>query len=270
MKKVASRAYVWLIYLFLYLPILVLIVFSFNDSKSTAKFTGFTLHWYTDLFRDRDLLMAMLHTLEIALLASIIATVLGTAAAIGIRSMGKAGRSVMMNLTYLPVVNPEIVTGVSLMLLFVFLGGLLGFQQGFGTVLIAHVTFCTPYVILNVLPKLRQMDISQYEAAQDLGCSPGKAFFKAVIPQILPGIISGALMAFTFSLDDFMITYFTNGAGFETLPTMIFSMVRRRVSPKINALSTLIFVIVLLMLILINIKDIRREKRERKQEKRAV
>ena len=179
----------------------------------------------------------------------------------GISKFGKRARGVIMNVTYLPVLNPEIVTGISMMLLFVYFKNLFGFRMGFGTVLIAHVTFCLPYVILNVLPKLRQMDQSLFEAAMDLGCHPMAAFFKVVIPQIMPGITAGFLMAFTISLDDFVVTYFTSGSGFKMLPVTIYSMVKKKVNPQINALSTIIFLIVLALLAVMNIVEARRAKR---------
>ena len=261
MKKSISKIYIGLIFLFLYAPILVLIVNSFNLSKNRAKFTGFSLKWYPELFKDSEIMAALFNTLTIALIASIIATILGTVAALAITKFKRRTRSVVMNVTYIPVISPEIVTGISLMLLFVFFSKAFGLEQGFITVLIAHITFCVPYVILNVLPKLRQMDDSIYEAALDLGCPPAKAFIKVVIPEILPGIISGFLMAFTFSLDDFVITYFTSGTGFQTLPVAIYSMTRRRVSPKINALSTIMFIVILLVLILMNVTDSKKSKK---------
>lgn len=267
MKKVASRLYLGLIFVFLYAPILVLIAFSFNESKNRAHFTGFSLKWYQELFRDEEMFGALLASLVVALAASAIATLLGTAAAVGMSNMKKLPRSVMMNVTYLPVVNPEIVMGVSLMLLFLFFENSLGINRGFGTVLIAHVSFCLPYVVLNVMPKLRQMDKSIYEAAQDLGCSPGQAFRKVVIPEIMPGIFSGFIMAFTFSLDDFIVTLFASGPKFVTLPLAIYAETKRKVRPTINALSTIIFLVVLTALIVYNVVDAKQQKklRERKR-----
>ena len=259
--RVGSRVYVGLCMLFLYAPILVLIVFSFNESKSRAFFTGFTFKWYRQLFENELIMTSLFNSLLIALLASAISAVVGTAAAVGISKFGKRARGVIMNVTYLPVLNPEIVTGISMMLLFVYFKNLFGFRMGFGTVLIAHVTFCLPYVILNVLPKLRQMDQSLFEAAMDLGCHPMAAFFKVVIPQIMPGITAGFLMAFTISLDDFVVTYFTSGSGFKMLPVTIYSMVKKKVNPQINALSTIIFLIVLALLAVMNIVEARRAKR---------
>ena len=247
--------------IFLYAPILVLIVFSFNESKSRAFFTGFTFKWYQQLFENELIMTSLFNSLLIALLASVISAVVGTMAAVGISKFGKRARGVIMNVTYLPVLNPEIVTGISMMLLFVYFKNLFGFRLGFGTVLVAHITFCLPYVILNVLPKLRQMDQSLFEAALDLGCNPLLAFFKVVIPQIMPGITAGFLMAFTISLDDFVVTYFTSGSGFKMLPVTIYSMVKKKVNPQINALSTIIFLIVLALLVIMNVVEARRAKR---------
>lgn len=272
MKKFIKNFYLAICFLFLYAPIIVLIVFSFNESKNRATFTGFTLKWYRELFSDKLVMTSLWNTLIVAALASIIATVIGTIAAIGINNMKKGMKSAVMNMTYLPVVNPEIITGISLMLFFVMisnsvsaLGKLFNqdwrFEQGFATVLIAHVSFCLPYIILNVLPKLRQMDIHLYEAALDLGCRPYQAFMKVVLHEIMPGIISGALMAFTFSLDDFVITYFTSGSSFQTLPVTIYSMTRMKVNPRINALSAVMFLVVLALLLLMNIKNSRTQKK---------
>ncbi|MBS1473850.1 ABC transporter permease [Massiliimalia massiliensis] len=265
MKKAVTKGYVLLILLFLYAPIFVLIAFSFNESKSRANFTGFTFHWYEELFKDNLIMTSLGNTLLIAVLASVFATILGTAAALGIKNMKKRARSVCMNVTYMPVINPEIVMGISMMLLFVFICQMFDWELGMITVLIAHITFCVPYVILNVLPKLRQMDQNTYEAALDLGCTPFSAFFKVVIPEILPGIMSGFLMAFTFSLDDFIITYFTNGSSFQTLPVTIYAMTRKKVNPKINALSTILFLAVLILLIVMNVRQARSEKNKEKQ-----
>lgn len=259
--RLGSKIYIVLCMLFLYAPILVLIVFSFNESKSRALFTGFTFKWYQQLFENELIMTSLFNSLLIALLASAISAVVGTAAAVGISKFGKRARGAIMNVTYLPVLNPEIVTGISMMLLFVYFKNLFGFRMGFGTVLIAHVTFCLPYVILNVLPKLRQMDQSLFEAAMDLGCNPLSAFFKVVIPQIMPGITAGFLMAFTISLDDFVVTYFTSGSGFKMLPVTIYSMVKKKVNPQINALSTIIFLIVLALLVVMNVVEARRAKR---------
>ncbi len=272
--KWLSKTYVGLVLAFLYAPILVLIVFSFNQSKSRGAWTGFTLGWYQKLFTNDTIIQALINTMFVAVVSSVVATALGTLAAIGIANMKKWQRGLVMNVTYMPVINPEIVTGVSLMLLFVFLRSVLSYlnakfgwnlqlEFGFVTLILAHITFNVPYVILNVLPKLRQMDTFVYEAALDLGCSPSQAFFKVVIPEIMPGILSGFLMSFTYSLDDFIISYFVAGATSQTLPIVIFSMTRRKVSPEINALSTIIFVVVLAVLLVVNLYDSRREKENR-------
>lgn len=258
-RKIGSKIYIALVMLFLYLPIAVLILYSFNDGK-TSVWKGFTLKWYVELFNNSAIMTALSNTIIIAVLASVISTVLGTLAAIGIYNMKKPVRTIVTNVSNFPIINPEIVTGVSFMLLFAFLGNLFDFEMGFATVLIAHISFCTPYVILNVMPKLRQMDNSLYEAALDLGCNQWQAFFKAVLPEIMPGIVSGMLMAFTYSLDDFVITYFTRGPKFQTLPIEIYTMLKRRISPTINALSTLLFVVTIAILIVVNIRERRLEK----------
>ena len=255
--KIILRIYIFLIFVFLYAPIAVLIIFSFNDSKSRSVWSGFTLKWYYRLFQNKQILTALSNTLIIAIIASICATIIGTFAAIGIMNLNKFTKTMFMNITNLPMVNPEIVTGVSLMLLFVFMYSKFGiFKPGLLTLITAHTTFCLPYVILSVTPKLKQMDKHLYEAAQDLGCSPFKAFRKAIIPQIMPGIITGMMMAFTLSIDDFVISYFTSGTT-QTLPIAIYSMTRKIVSPEINALSTILFVIVLSLLIVINLRQIK-------------
>lgn len=258
-RKLGSKIYVALVMVFLYLPIAVLILYSFNDGK-TSVWKGFTLKWYYELFNNSAIMTSLYNTLIIAVLAALVSTVLGTLAAIGIYNMKKPVRSLVTNVSNIPIINPEIVTGVSFMLLFAFLGTLFNFEMGFATVLIAHISFCTPYVILNVIPKLRQMDYSIYEAALDLGCNPRQAFFKTVMPEIMPGVISGMLMSFTYSLDDFVITYFTRGPKFQTLPIEIYTMLRRRISPTINALSTLLFIITIAILIIVNVWERRAEK----------
>ncbi len=244
-----------LVLLFLYIPIFVLIVFSFNVTKSRSVFSGFTFDWYIKLFHNKLIMTSLLNTIIVAVAASVLATVLGTAAAIGINKMKKLPKTLVMQGTNIPIVNPEIVMGVSLMLLFVFFAARMNFELGFVTLIIAHITFDVPYVILNIMPRFRQMNPHLYEAAQDLGCSPVSAFFKVILPEILPGIISGFLMAFTFSLDDFVVSYFTIGATSQTLPITIYSMTRRKVSPEINALSTIIFVVVVTVLVIKNIAE---------------
>lgn len=261
-KSWLSRSYIALVMIFLYAPIAVMIVFSFNDSKSRSHWAGFSWRWYERLMTNDMVLKALTITLVVAAISAVVATLLGTAAAIGIYAMKKGSRTMVMNFTYLPVVNPEIVMGVSLMLLFV----LCSVNLGFVTLIIAHITFNLPYVILSVMPKLRQMDHHIYEAALDLGCTPFQGFIKVMLPEIMPGIMTGFLMAITFSLDDFNISYFVSGDRWQTLPVYIYSMTRRRISPEVNALSTIIFIIVLLVLIIVNIHDAKREKEMKRKE----
>lgn len=246
--KFIKKFYTALIFLFLYAPIIVLIIFSFNSSKSRGNWDGFTFNWYIELFQDRQIMSALYVTLAVAVLSSIIATAIGTAAAIGIHNMNKLNKAVIMNLTYLPVLNADIVTGISLMLLLIFFNIKLGFMS----LLLAHITFNIPYVILSVLPKLKQLNKHIYEAALDLGASPVYALRRIIIPEIKPGIITGFLLAFTLSLDDFVISFFTTGSGVANLSITIYSMARRGINPKINALSTIMFLTVLLLLIVVN------------------
>ena len=253
-KHIASKIYTTLIMLFLYLPIFVLIIFSFDEGKTTV-WKGFSLKWYEELFRDDNIINALGNSLLVAVLASLFATVLGTAAAIGINNFKGKRRLVIQSVSNIPIISPDIVMGVSLMLLFTFLGVLFNFEMGFFTVLIAHICFCVPFVVLNVMPRIRKMDQSIYDAALDLGCNQWQAFYKVVIHELMPGIFSGLLMSFTYSLDDFIITYFTRGAKFQNLSIEIYSMTHRRISPKINALSALLFLAVLIIMILINIRE---------------
>ncbi len=259
MKKKSQKIYFAVIMAFLYLPILYLIAYSFNDGK-TSVWKGFTWKWYSALFNDAQIMGSLYNTLIIALLASVIATILGTAAAIGIYNFKGGVRSAIQNVSNIPIINPEIVTGVSLMLLFTFAGTLMGFEMGFWTVLLAHIGFCTPYVILNVTPRIKQMDSSLYEAALDLGCTPVQAFFKVVMHELMPGIFSGFLISFTYSLDDFVITYFTRGSRFQTLPVQIYTMTHQRINPKANALSALLFVVIFAVLIISNVVSSRKDK----------
>ena len=248
MKKTVRNIYLGLILFLMYAPIVTLIVLSFNASKSRAKWGGFTLKWYASLFQDKAIMTALYNTLIIALLSAVLAAVVGTAASIGINAMKGRSKTIMMGITNIPILNSEIVTGISLMLLFIAFRVTLGFS----TILLAHITFCIPYVILSVMPKLKQTSKSTYEAAQDLGAGPVSAFFKVVFPDILPGIVSGFLMAFTMSLDDFIITHFTKGPGVDTLSTKIYAEVRKGIRPEMYALSTLLFVSVLVLMILVN------------------
>ena len=258
-----------LVFLFLYLPIAVLIIFSFNDSKSRTVWSGFSLHWYEELFQDEEILSAFSTTLTVSVLAAVIATVLGTAAAIGFHSMRRKPRHLLMTINNIPMTNADIITGVSLMLLFVFTGNLLGFSLGFGTLLVAHITFNIPYVVLAVLPKLRQLNPNLGEAAMDLGATPWQAFWKVLMPELRPGILNGLLIAFTLSIDDFVISYFTAGSEVSTLAMQIYAMTRKRISPEINALSTILFVTVLGLLLIVNLREMRQSKLEEKR-KRAL
>ncbi len=269
-----SKIYIALILLFLFAPIAVLVVFSFNASQSTSELAGFSLKWYGELFKNSEILSAFKNSLILAVTASAIATVLGTAAAFGIHHMKKKWlKQSLMTATNIPMMNPEIITGISLMFLFVFVGAQLGLSTklNFWTMLIAHVTFCLPYVILNVLPKLKQMDKALPEAALDLGCTPLQSFFMVQLPAILPGVFTGMIMAFTMSLDDFVISYFTSGVDFQTLPVLIYSMTKKNVKPTIYALSTIIFIMVFVLLLITNREknsDARLKSAQKKDEKR--
>ena len=256
--KVSSKIYSAIIFLFLFAPIVILLVFSFNSTKSLSVFSGFSLRWYKELFSDSATLEAVRNTLLLALSATVISTVIGTAAALGIdRLRSRWYRRIMRTVTDIPMTNPDIITGISLMLMFVFVGRIFGAANSlsFWTMLIAHVTFCLPYVILQVLPKLQQMDKALPEAAMDLGCTPLQAFWKVELPEMLPGIVTGAIMAFTLSLDDFVISYFTSGTGFETLPVRIYSMTKKTVTPTMYALATIIFFVTLTLLLINNVID---------------
>lgn len=256
--KLSSKIYTALVFAFLFAPIVILLVFSFNESKSLSVFSGFSLKWYKELFNDRITLESLKNSIVLAVSATAISTVMGTAGAFGIQRLRRKWHKTAMNtVTNIPMVNPDIITGISMMLVFVFVGRIFGAATSlnFWTILIAHVTFCTPYVILQVLPKLRQMDSALIEAAQDLGCTPTGAFFKVTLPAILPGVITGAIMAFTLSLDDFVITYFTSGPDMQTLPIHIYSMTKKTVTPKMYALATIIFFVTLALLVLNNLTD---------------
>ena len=247
-KTILQKLYITLIFICLYAPIVTLIVLSFNASKTRAKWGGFTLKWYGALFQNRDILQALFNTLLIALIASVASTIIGTVACIAIMSLKKRSRAIIMGVTNIPMLNAEIVTGISLMLLFISFG----LKFGLGTILLSHITFCIPYVILSVMPRMRQINPYTYEAALDLGARPVSGFFKVVFPDILPGVLSGFLMAFTMSLDDFIITHFTKGAGVDTLSTKIYTEVKKGIKPEMYALSTIIFLIVLVLLLLVN------------------
>ena len=275
MKKgrLLANAYLVLVFGFLYVPIAVLIAFSFNESKSRTVFTGFTFKWYQNLFHNDMVLKSLGVSLGVAFAAACIATVVGTLAAIGISSMNKRARGAVMAVSYVPVVNPEIITGVSLMLLFVMaqnfgIGGESGIF-GWTTLLIAHITFNIPYVIFNVGPKLRQLDPSLYNAALDLGCTPKQAFMKVIMPQLSPAILSAFLICLTYSIDDFMISYFNSGT-MQTLPIAIYSMTRKKVSPEINALSAVIFCVILAIILISNAADSRAYRRNQNAIRKAM
>ena len=272
MKKhyIPSRLFTLLVYIFLYAPIVLLIVFSFNATKSNRVWGGFSTQWYVELFHNTRLLGALRTTIILSVLAAVIATILGTAAAIGFYSMRRRSRSVFLAVNNIPLTNADIITGVSMMLLFVFAIGVFNssaisevlgirWRTGFGTLLIAHITFNAPYVILSVMPKLRQLDPNIYEAAQDLGASGLLAFRKVILPEIMPGVLNGLIIAFTMSIDDFVISYFTKGSGVTTLAVEIYTMVKKPVTPEINALSTLMFLVVFALLLTVNIRQARQE-----------
>lgn len=257
MKNAVKKIYIALIVLFLYAPIGTLMVLSFNASKTRAKWGGFSLQWYIALFENEEILRALFNTLVIALVSSLVATVIGTVACIAMTGMKRQAKSILMGITNIPMLNADIVTGVSLMLLYISLG----IRFGMGTILLSHITFNIPYVILSVMPRMKQLNPSTFEAALDLGSSHLNAFFKVVFPDLLPGILSGFLMAFTMSLDDFIITHFTKGVGVDTLSTKIYTEIKKGIKPEMYALSSLIFVTVLTLLILINLSPDKKEKK---------
>lgn len=274
MRKYASRIYLCIIFAILYIPILTLVLFSFNSSESTANFAGFSLDWYIKLFSDESAFIALRNTLILAVSSALLSTVIGTAAAEGIyRMKSKWLKTVVNSVTNVPMMNPDIVTGVSFMLFFAAVVGIFQIADydsiGFAAMLIAHTTFCLPYVILNVLPRINELGESLSEAALDLGCTPVQAFFKVKLPNIMPGVISGAVMAFTLSLDDFVISYFVSPSNFQTLPLLIYSMTKKTVKPDMYALSTLIIVVVFTLLIISNMKNFKKtDKRVKKGGKR--
>ena len=272
-----------LVFVFLYAPIFILIIFSFNAGNSSAVWKGFSLHWYAELFQNRLIMQSVYTTLLVSVLSTLIATVAGTFAAIGLASMRRRWRTPLMTVNNIPVMNAEIVTGVSMCLLFVAFFGLwkafaVWFNQaqdtfwmeeniylGFGTLLLAHVTFNIPHVILTVMPKLRQLDPNLAEAAQDLGATPMQGFFKVILPDIMPGVFSGFIMALTMSIDDFVVSFFTTGSGVSNLSITIYTMAKRGISPKINALSTIIFACVFVLLVGLNLRDFRKDGRSQKK-----
>lgn len=255
--KFIKKAYVGLVFFFLYAPILLLMLFSFNNSRSRGRWGGFTLKWYGELFADSTIMNALFNTVAIALISAVVATVVGTVTAFGMHYMKKTPRALLSGVSYLPVMNPDIVTGVSLMLLFLSCG----VQRGFLTLLIAHITFNIPYVVLSVLPKFAQMNEHLFEAAEDLGAGGMYTFFHVILPEIMPGVISGFLLSVTLSIDDFVISFFTRGAGVNTLSVHIYNMAKKGIDPSINALSTIMFVIVMALLLVINRRGDKEEKR---------
>ncbi len=266
--KHLNRIFTVLIFIFLYIPMLVLIVASFNIGKDITDFEGFTVMQYVAVFQDRDLLSLLGNSLIISVLASAAATVFGTVAAVGITGLKPKLRKGVMALTNIPMTNPDIVTGISLSLLFVFLGSnLMGKANSlnFWTLLIAHITFNLPYVILNVMPKLHQMDHSLTDAAMDLGCTPVQAFFKVTLPEIMPGVIAGGIMAFTMSLDDFVISYFVTGLDFVTLPVEIYNYTKKQIQPKIYAMFTMLFVLIFVLMVVMNLLQLKGEKQNKKR-----
>ena len=261
MKKPFSFIYIFIILAFLYLPILLMIFFSFNSNSTViTMFEGFTLQNYIDIFKDSKLISVLLNSLLIAFLSATFSSILGTMATLGIYNLKKRTKKIVLNISNLPIINPEIVTGVSLMLIFVLVFSLFGGKLGFLTVLLSHICFNTPYVILNVLPRLRRMDVSLYEASLDLGCSPTRGFFRVVFPEIFPGILAGFLISFTYSIDDFVISYFTGGT-FQTLSVYINNSLKKGPQPWMLALSGLLFIVIFLVLIIINIKDVLSERK---------
>ncbi len=264
--RLGSRFFECLIFLFLYAPIFVLIAFSFNEKRSRTVYEGFTFDWYEKLFQNESIMNALSVTLLVSAIAAVVATIAGTFTAVGLYSIKRRPRDAILAVNNIPVINADIITGVSLSLLFVSAFSILQrvfgiyIELGFGTLLIAHITFNIPYVILSVLPKLRQLDKNLFEAAQDLGCTWFQAFYKVILPEIRPGIVNGLIMAFTLSVDDFVISYFTAGSNVQTLSMAIYAMTKRRISPEINALSTLLFLTVLVLLIIINIREAQQEK----------
>ena len=266
-NRASSAICLTLLFVFLFAPILVLIVFSFNAGKSTVNMSGFSFRWYKSLFTDGAALQTLRNSVILAVTSAVISTVMGTAAAYGISKMRrKYMKAAVMTVTDIPMMNPDIITGISLMLMFVFVGSLLRFTESlnFFTMLIAHITFSLPYVILSVLPKFNQMDKSMPEAALDLGCTPLQSLFRVELPEIMPGVVTGGLMAFTMSLDDFVISYFTKGSSFQTLPLYIYGMTKKTVTPDMYALATIIFFVILILLIISNIISTKDERKQAK------
>ena len=259
-KKFLSSGYLILILLFIYLPIAYVVLFSFNDSKSMTKFTGFSLRWYENMFNDRTMLQSIYYTVLVAVISTVVSTIVGTVTAIGLSKAKKVIRSAVLEVNNLPVMNPDIVTAIGLMLLFVSAK----VQLSLVTLILAHISFSIPYVILSIMPKLRQLDDNVAEAALDLGATPVQALTKVIIPQIYPAILSGALIAFSMSFDDFVISFFTAGVGINNISMYVYSM--KRYNPSVNALSTVIVVVVTLILVLVNWIPSLRDRENKKEE----
>ncbi len=259
-KKILPKIYMGLLIIFFYAPILYTVIFSFNESRSLTRFTGFSLQWYEKMFHDRFMVESIINTILIAVLATVISTIIGTIASIGLSSSRKIVRAVVEQVNDLPIMNPEIVTAIGLLMFFT----TLNIEKGFGTLLIAHIMFCTPYVMLSITPKLRSLDPNLADAALDLGATPWQALIKVIVPQIMPGIISGALIAFTMSFDDFIISYFVTGNGVSNISIMVYTM-SKRINPSINSLSTIMIVIITIALILVNVIPILKERKEKKK-----
>ena len=261
-KRIIGKVLMILMILFFYLPIVFMVIFSFNESKSLTNFTGFSFNWYEKLFQNRDMMESLYVTITVAVIATAVSTLVGTIRAIGLSKSSKIVKKIMMQLNDFPIMNPEIVTAIGLMLLFI----TFHIERGFMTMLLAHITFCIPYVILSVMPKIRSLDPNLADAAMDLGATPWQALTKVLVPQIMPGIISGALIAFTMSFDDFIISYFVTGGGVKNLSIMVYTM-SKRVNPTINAISTLVVVLITIVLVIINVVPLIKSRREKKDEK---
>ena len=261
-KRIIGKILMVLMILFFYLPIVFMVIFSFNESKSLTNFTGFSFNWYEKLFQNRDMMESLYVTITVAVIATAVSTLVGTISAIGLSKSSKIVKKIMMQLNDFPITNPEIVTAIGLMLLFI----TFHIERGFMTMLLAHITFCIPYVILSVMPKIRSLDPNLADAAMDLGATPWQALTKVLVPQIMPGIISGALIAFTMSFDDFIISYFVTGGGVKNLSIMVYTM-SKRVNPTINAISTLVVVLITIVLVIINVVPLIKSRREKKDEK---
>ena len=261
-KRIIGKVLMILMILFFYLPIVFMVIFSFNESKSLTNFTGFSFNWYEKLFQNRDMMESLYVTITVAVIATAVSTLVGTISAIGLSKSSKIVKKIMMQLNDFPIMNPEIVTAIGLMLLFI----TFHIERGFMTMLLAHITFCIPYVILSVMPKIRSLDPNLADAAMDLGATPWQALTKVLVPQIMPGIISGALIAFTMSFDDFIISYFVTGGGVKNLSIMVYTM-SKRVNPTINAISTLVVVLITIVLVIINVVPLIKSRREKKDEK---